>query len=412
MVPAGFSRLDALPVGPTGKLDHRALAELEGVHAEARPDGHVPPRNAAERRIAGIWEELLGVFHVGVTDDFFELGGHSLLALQLGQRIEEEFGAEVPMSALFERATIEHLVQRLSAPAAAGSPLVPVQPAGTKRPFFCVHEFFGDVLLYERLARRLGPDQPFYGLQAAGVDGTMEPARDVSAMAASYIHAMRTVQPEGPYAVGGLCAGGLVALEMAQQLRAAGEDVALLALLDSNAWTFADPPEPPPRFRPALDFVRDLPHWLSGLGGLTPAQRRDVLRMKAGLWRERFHPTSRPPDRTPTAFGDLRIQAIADAFRISRHQRRVARAFRDALAAYRPQPYAGRVVLFRARMQPLFGSHDPAKGWRPIATGRFAIRLVPGNHLGMLQEPHVAILARELAAALAEDEAREEARWT
>ncbi|MGD8277159.1 MAG: amino acid adenylation domain-containing protein [Gemmatimonadota bacterium] len=406
MIPAAFVRLDDLPVGPTGKPDLQALDELEVAHAETPRDGRVAPRNTAETRMAAIWEEMLGVLDVGVTDDFFELGGHSLLALQLGQRIEEEFGATVPISVLFERATIEHLVQRIAAPPPTGSPLVPVQPEGAKRPFFCVHEFFGDVFLYERLARRLGCDQPFYGLQASGVDGTLEPKRDVKAMAATYIRALRSVQPEGPYAVGGLCAGGLVALEMAQQLRDAGEDVALLALLDSNAWTFADSPERPPLLRRSLDFVRDLPHWLRGLGGLTPAQRRDVLRLKAGLLRERFRPSAAPPEPGHAAFGDLRIHALAETFRLSRHHRRVARAFREALSEYRPQPYEGRIVLFRALMQPLFGSHDRAKGWRLLAKGPFEIRFVPGNHLGMLQEPHVASLARELAAALAEDASR------
>jgi amino acid adenylation domain-containing protein len=405
MVPAAFARLDALPVGPNGKLDYRALEALDPAPADATPATHVAPRNAAERRMAGIWEELLGASRIGVTDDFFELGGHSLLALELGGRIEEAFGAGVPMSALFERATIEHLVGRLAAPAVA-SPLVPVQPEGAKRPFFCVHEFFGDVFLYGRLARWLGPDQPFFGLQAAGPDGTLEPARDVPAMAASYVRALRSVQPAGPYAVGGLCAGGLVALEMAQQLRAAGEEVALVALLDTNAWTFADPPERPAPFRSALHFLRDLPRWLRGLGGLTPAQRRDLLRLKAGVLRERFRPGTPPsgPAR------DRRIHAIGQALRLSRQHRRFARAFRDALSAYRPGPYAGRIVLFRARMQPLFGSHDPAKGWRALAMGPFEIRHVPGNHLGMLQEPHVAVLARELAAALAHDEPPQEAR--
>ncbi len=410
MVPAVLHRLDALPVGSTGKLDHGALAALDAQPAAAVVDHHVAPRTAAERRMAGIWQELLGVPRVGVTDDFFDLGGHSLLALQLGQRIEDEFGTGVPTTALFERPTIEHLVARLASPAAASSPLVPVQPDGTRRPFFCVHEFFGDVFLYERLARRLGPDQPFFGLQAAGLDGTREPASDVGTMAANYIRAIRTVQPTGPYAVGGLCAGGLVALEMAQQLRAVGEDVALLALLDSNAWTFTDPPVPPAPFRPVLDSLRDFPHWLRGLAGLTPTQRRDLLKLKAGVWRERFRPSV--PERENTSVGNRRIDALAEAFRFSRHHRQVARAFRDALASYRPQPYAGRVVLFRARMQPLFGPHDPAKGWRHVAKGPFEIRRVPGNHLGMLQEPHVATLARELASALEHSEARHEARQT
>lgn len=412
MVPAVFSRLDALPFGPTGKLDQRALARIDPVPADATPIGHVAPRNDEERRMAGIWEELLGVSDIGMTDDFFELGGHSLLALQLGEHIAEAFGTEVPVSALFERATIEYLVERLAAPASAGSPLVPIQPQGTKRPLFCVHGVFGEAFVFERLARRLGPDQPFFALQAAGVAGTDEPVRDLKEMAANYIRAMRSVQPDGPYAVGGLCAGGLVALEMAQQLRAAGNGVSLLVLLDTSARTFVPAAERNVPAHPALDFIRDMPSWLRGFGDLTSAQRSDVLRFNVGLWRERLRSAVRPAERMGGDVVDPRIPAIGNAFHLSARHRGVARAFRDALRAYRPEPYPGRVTLFRARMQALFGSHDPAKGWLPLAQGLFEIRPVPGNHLWMLHEPHVTTLARELASALEHSEAQHEARQT
>jgi thioesterase domain-containing protein len=318
----------------------------------------------------------------------------------MGARIEQEFGARVPMSALFESATVQHLVSRLDESAPAAPALVPVQPAGSRRPFFCVHEFFGDVLLFQRLARRLGDEQPFWGLQAMGVDGNAEPVSDIPAMAASYIAAMRTVQREGPYTLGGMCAGGLVALEVAQQLRASGEDVALLALLDSSAWSFVPANERPAHEHSILDFLRDVPQWLRGLADLTREQRRDVLRLKAGLWRERLTGDHGPATGPEGIASDRRIRAIGRVFRLSRHQRRVAHAFREALRAYRPQPYAGRMVLFRARMQPLFGSHDRTKGWHALAAGEFEVRTVHGNHLGMLQEPHVVVLAEALAAAL------------
>ena len=276
---------EALPVGPTGKVDRTALPPPDVAHT-SEFDGYGVPRTETERRLARIWEELLGVPRVGITDDFFALGGHSLLALRLGARLEAEFGSQIPMSALFRGATIEQLAKRLDRPTSGFSSLVPIQPHGKRRPLFCVHEFFGDVVLYERLARQLGDDQPFWGLQPPGIDGALKPASDIGKMAARYIEAMRSVQPEGPYSVGGLCAGGLVALEMAQQLRAAGHEVALVALLDSAAWSFVPAAERQASGHGWVDFMRDMPHWLAGLRDLTARQWRDVLRLKVGLWRK------------------------------------------------------------------------------------------------------------------------------
>jgi pimeloyl-ACP methyl ester carboxylesterase len=172
-----------------------------------------------------------------VKDDFFNLGGDSLSAVRLMLEIEQHFGQKLSLATLFPSSTIEHLasILRQATGSRLSSPLVAIQPSGAKPPFFCVHPIGGNVLCYLDLARHLGEDQPFYGLQASGIDGEGEPKSRIEGMAGYYIEAIREIQPQGPYLLGGWSFGGVVAFEMAQQLHSSGEQVALLALIDSSA---------------------------------------------------------------------------------------------------------------------------------------------------------------------------------
>jgi thioesterase domain-containing protein/acyl carrier protein len=398
MVPADFIFLDALPLTSNGKMDFKALPAPDGIRPNLT-ESFVAPRTPAEERLAEIWSKLLGLNQVGIRDNFFDLGGHSLLAVRLFAEIEKTFGKRPPLASLFQQATIEHLAQMICQNDAPPTALVPVQPQGSKVPFFCVHEFFGDVFCYMNLARHLGEDQPFYALQPRGLDGAEEPLETVEAMAAYYIDTVRTVQPHGPYSVGGLCFGGVIAFEMAQQLRAKGEEVALVALLDSGIrlnvgrfewwWRFL------------WNFPLDFPSWLTGCLQLTRSQWLDVMKIKSAATKGRlanffyssagaFQQNGAPPS----------LRRLGQVFQFSEGHHRIARAQYRALKNYKPQRYAGHLTLFRARMQPLFSSHDPRKGWSRVATGGIEVRNIPGNHLGMLQEPHVQVLARELKACI------------
>ena len=214
-------------------------------------------------------------------------------------------------------------------------------------------------------------------------------------MAALYIEAMKTVQPHGPYALGGLCSGGVVAFEMAQQLRAKGEVADVVALLDSRApnwrrrtagweWSFV------------RGFFNGLPSWLLGSAQLSRSQWFDLIKLKIRKTRAR-RAASAAED-----YGPRLIKEMGDLFQFSEQHRKVARAQYRALKQYQPRVYPGRLILFRARMQPLFSAHDPDKGWESLAAGGLEIKVVPGNHLGMLQEPHVKVLAEQLRAYLDE----------
>ncbi|HEU0078664.1 MAG TPA: amino acid adenylation domain-containing protein, partial [Longimicrobiaceae bacterium] len=220
MVPVAFVVLEAIPLTPNGKTDRGALPAPE--RAGEPGAEHVPPRDATELALAGVWEEVLGTSPVGVRDDFFEMGGHSLLAVRLVARVETVLGARLPLTTLFAAPTIEALALVLREGTADGgaSPLVPVRASGERAPLFFVHPVGGDVLCYAPLARHLDAGQPFYALRSRGLDGGEPPRATVEAMAADYLDAMRAVQPRGPYRLGGWSMGGVVAWEMARRLEA------------------------------------------------------------------------------------------------------------------------------------------------------------------------------------------------
>src|SRR5271157_2379043 len=166
------------------------------------------------RKLAQIWQELLGVESVGAEQNYFDLGGDSSLAVQLFARIEKIFHVKLPLATLFEAPTIEEMARILRQQETAAaepegwSPLVTIQAGGTRPAFFCIHGAGGNVLIYRDLAKHLGPEQPFYGLQAQGLDGKSAPLKTIEDMAALYVKEIRKVQAHGPYFIGGYCMGG------------------------------------------------------------------------------------------------------------------------------------------------------------------------------------------------------------
>jgi amino acid adenylation domain-containing protein len=231
MVPTAFVMLNALPMTPHGKVDRQALPKV-------RLDrSYLPPRNPVEAHLAQIWEFILGVSRVGIQDDFFELGGNSMLAVRVMYHIESVFAKRLPISTFFSAATVKDLAELIPQPDSEKSlsPLIEVQGRGSRRPFFFLHGHYNGGGFYcLQLARHLGDEQPFYALQPLGRQGDSLPAT-IEIMAKSYVEILRTVQPEGPYMLGGYCNGGLIAFEMARQLQACGETVELLAIVDACA---------------------------------------------------------------------------------------------------------------------------------------------------------------------------------
>ncbi|HLX20720.1 MAG TPA: amino acid adenylation domain-containing protein, partial [Gaiellaceae bacterium] len=218
MVPSAVVVLDELPLTPNGKIDRKALPTPSVERDSESP--YAEPHTDLERRLVGIWEDELDVRPIGVRDDFFDLGLTSFIAARLFARLERELGASLPLGALFRAPTIERLAVLLSEEKSGGrwTSLVPIQPEGTQPPLFCVHGGAGTILHLQPLARCLGSDQPFYGLQARGLYGGAPPHRTVEQMAKHYLDELRMVQPHGPYYLAGYCFGSIVAFDMAQKL--------------------------------------------------------------------------------------------------------------------------------------------------------------------------------------------------
>ncbi len=262
MIPAAFVRMDAMPLTPNGKVDRRALPAPGSVSNEGEAS-FVPPEGLLQLQLARIWEEILDVRPIGITDDFFALGGHSLLAARLVDQIAEVCGQTLPLATLFAGATIKHLEEALLQRAGEmpPSPVAVVQEGKEKRPLFFLHGDLEDGGTYcVKLARALDPDRPFYAIHPAGIDGNPVP-HTVEEIAADHLDALRAVQPTGPYLLGGFCNGALFAFEMARQLQEQGERVDALVLVE------------PGRARPSVRGVGIVIGWWGKLTGLDPEKQ-------------------------------------------------------------------------------------------------------------------------------------------
>jgi amino acid adenylation domain-containing protein len=389
MVPSEVVILERLPLTANGKVDRRALPAPE---LSARRDGApVPaPRNAIELQLAGIWEELLEVSPIGVTDNFLELGGHSLLAVRLMARIERVFGVQLPISALFEAPTVESLAALLQGREAplSRSPLVRLHPGGAGRPLYVVHPVGGDVFAYVELAKQLGAERPVYGLQAVvgNGNGAHSPTSpSMEELAAQYLAAVREIQAEGPYLLAGWSLGAVIAYEMAQQIERSGDRVALLAMIDPS--TPADgQAEGTDDASLLAGFAFDLVR-LSGRPVPVGPEVLAGLDVDSGL--DRLVELGRAAGVLPPDVDRPRLRERFDLF--SRNVK--------ALEGYAPRPYGGRVALFRASASLAPGVTDPAFGWSALADAE--AHVLDADHYSVLQRPALDGLVERLGSALA-----------
>ncbi len=385
MIPAIFVALEALPLTPNGKVNRRALP----IPDESRPDLAEPylrPRDQLEERLAMLWTSVLQLKSIGVRDNFFELGGNSLLAARLFAQIANSFGKHLPLATLFQFSTIEQLANHLREDSETSRPwsaLVAIQPEGSKPPLFCVHAAGANVLIYRPLSRHLGNDQPVYALQAQGLDGRARPLTRVEDMAALYIKEMRALQPEGPYFLLGASFGGLVIYEMAQQLLAQNQQVALLAMLNTNCpiYSFAK------RMRCHMGHLmeRGPKSYAMGVG-------QSVRRRLTG--QETNNETRDAPD--PEIQKLLMKDSGVDESLV-----RTVMAIMAAEEQYVPlrRVYPGKITLFWAR-DAKRDFEDNRLAWRKLAAGGFEVHVVPGTHTSMREEPHVAELVAKLKDCL------------
>ncbi|MEZ4726487.1 MAG: AMP-binding protein [Caldilineaceae bacterium] len=410
MVPSHLITLEALPLTSNGKVDRAALP-APTLAETAAP--FVPPRDRVEMKLASIWKNILGLPQVGVRHNFFDLGGNSLLAVRVMAQIQQTFGKSLPLATLFQQGNVEQMATLLrqegSAAGYAYSPLAPIQTAGAKPPFFCIPGAGGYVIYLYHLARCLGADQPFYGLQAAGLEGAETPHTTVEAMANFYIDAIRTVQPKGPYYLGGHLLGGWVAFEMAQQLQRQGQPVALVAIIDTPAPELAHFVD-----QSAWDDARwlvELAHRIKHLLAPTLKVSYSVLQPLDTAAQLRYlQEQLAQVDLFPTAAGLEQLQRLLAIFKAHSQVRYTVptTVIQTPLALFRTQTEFGPShdhAEETAFVDLAADVTDPTWGWN--AYGPTTAHRLPGDHLSILHEPYVHELAAQLARALTEAKERE-----
>ncbi|MGC2172945.1 MAG: amino acid adenylation domain-containing protein [Candidatus Sulfotelmatobacter sp.] len=394
MIPSAFVAMEKLPLTPNGKIDRKALPDA-GAHRLGNQEEFVAPRDEFEQVLARLWSKVLKVARVSVHDNFFELGGHSLLAVRIMVEIGKVFKRRLPLATLIQAPTVAALadILRRESWTPSWSSLVPMQAGGSKLPLFLMHAHGGNVLEYHPLVNHLEADQPVYALQARGLDGSTNTFDSIEEMAAAYLDEIRSLQPEGPYYLGGFCFGGLVALEAAQQLTAAGEKVALLVLIQTMNPAFA-------RFSPDTSVFRQ---WWYRAVKRMDLERENLSHRGAGYLRERCIDVA-DILRARSAIAFDRLIGNGQGPRANASMRYILESLRiehaKAYTKYAIRPYHGDAVLFRASRQLSGLMIDHSSGWREVVKGNLEVCEVPGHQQNMLAEPNVFRLAQALTARL------------
>jgi aspartate racemase len=385
MIPSVFITLPRLPLTPNGKVDLKALPPPTDSRSALQADLE-KPQDPIEAQLVTICQKVLGVSPMGVTDNFFDLGGHSLLAVRLFAQIENRFGKVLPLATLFQAPTMRDLAAVLrNEGGKQWSSLVAIRSAGSKPPLFCIHAAGANVLIYRPLTNHLDAEQPVYALQALGLDGVTKPLTRVEAMATYYLKEIRTVQPEGPYYLAGGSFGGLVAFEMAHQLQAAGEQVHMLALLDT--------------YCPLHSLTQRVRcHWAHLVERGPVTYSADAFRAVSKRLRRMFFR------------GAIDTAVTADASTVlpgqTEFQDPLVRAVQANIEAennYSPRDkiYRGRIIFFYAEDHGSTPAYEDNRlDWAKLATDGIEVYRIPGTHITMREEPNVVILANIMTDCL------------
>ncbi len=404
MVPGLFEILESLPLNANGKVDRKALATRSTVSPELDKK-YSAPKDELETQLVKIWEEILGIQPVGTTDKFFDLGGHSLLAVKLISQIEKNFGKRLPVAAVFDAPTIEQLAVLIRGGRTPESErlIVEIQPKGSLPALYFVHGVGGGMLWgYTNLSRCLGTDRPVYAFKSRGTDGREE-FDGVEEMAARYVSELRAAQPKGPYYLGGYCFGGNVAYEMARQLTESGDQIAILILMNctppNSSYTQV-------KWTPTVcwRFMKNLAHALGAIRQWSPAQRRDFITWKMKTLKKSFDRLTRRKEPA----GGKDVEEIVDLSSQPEDQRGLWEKHVRILMNHHPKDYSGNVALFRTRGHQLVCSFDEQYGWGELAKGGVTVKIVPGSHESILDEPYVRTVAQELKILLQTMESRRE----
>ena len=391
MVPHFYEFLPVMPYTATGKLDRKALPAPQTNRASREL---VAPRNELESFLAGVWQELLPGQTIGIHDNFYDLGGSSLKGAMLLSRMQDRMGQQIRLATVFHLPDVASLAQHLGetypeivvrefgveslpsgdtdAEDGMHSLLVPLQPNGSRTPLFMIHPPGGIVVCYQAMSRLMPDDQPLFGIRARGLFGAEDLPESLSEMASEYVDAIRSVQPSGPYLIGGWSLGGVIAFEVAQQLTAAGDSINQLIMLDTTVPSEEDD-ESGREYGIEMTFgeLADLPAEEQLPYLFEHAKKVGVV-----------------DNETPDA---LIVQILEDLKRLFHHHVTLAND-------YSLQSYPGTITMFRPDDAPVEVAIAPDRGWKSYAN--VVVESVPGQHHSMVKRPHVDILAEKLTRIL------------
>jgi non-ribosomal peptide synthetase component F/thioesterase domain-containing protein len=373
-----------------GSPNFSAMPKPGGSRSAASTIAFVPPRDELESKLVKIWEEVLGIKGIGIRTSFFSLGGYSLTIVRLFAQVNKTLGSALPITTIFNAPTIEQLAGILRGQTAF-SRLVPVQPTGTKPPLFMIHSY----LIYEGLHKVLGEDQPFYGLRE------MDRDEDISIQdrAALYVREIRSLNPAGPYHLGGWCAAGPLAVETARQLTEAGERVASVVLFDSwhpgYAAKFAEDQSTNPDMALRAVLNRKYRFHQMNLKKLSTAGRvryiSEAVAAKIRSSRQKLY-------LTHWAFAQYLFRSFGIPLPHFTHN--VSMKTLAAVREFRGEPFSGPITLIRAAEAPYLPKADPACGWNELARGGVDVHFTPGTHESMFLEPNLSTLGKLLTRCL------------
>jgi amino acid adenylation domain-containing protein len=379
MIPEAFVAMTTLP--KTAK--HTIARERLPAPTVTDETDALQARDNIELELQQIWSRILGRTGIGIRENFFEIGGHSFLAVKLLTAVRDHFDSDLDLPALLASPTIEQLAGVLRSREKKGcwTPLVALRPTGSRAPLFLVHPAGGNALAYVELATALGSDQPVYGLQSPGLENEQTPLARVEQMSALYLEAIRSVQPEGPYHLAGWSAGGVIAFDMAHQLRGAGHEVALLVLLDTYA--------PTALLRQESDDVQKL---MALFGDLMGVSEEKLRALDSNDRLEFVLEIARQHNMVPAGYSVADAQRLLDVFG----------AISEAVEHYAPPQYDGTIALFAAETAVTAAVIDPtddSHGWNAFAR-EVDVRKVAASHLELMHRPVVETVAATIRALM------------
>jgi len=387
MVPTDYVVVPSIPVMNNGKVDRKALPNPELGHNVAE---YIAPSTDLEKTISEIWTNSLGISHIGANDNFFSLGGNSLLAAKTMVQIEKLTGKRLSLANLFRYPTIKQLASIIDDPSFTPyNSLIAIKPQGAKVPLYIVHGIGLNLLNFRGMVFNLDNDQPVYGLQSLGLNNKTEPLDSIEEIAASYNNEILMHNPNGPYAIGGYSFGGYIAFEMVKQLKAAGKDVRMLAMFDTN---LQDREEKKSWWmRTGKKILRQVPKIIFRIKSFTELPKDNIQYLKT------FYEQKLKGLYKPTDFQDERSsEELPDFMQL------IANRLIAAFYKYHIEPVDIKIDLFKARKRLYFIDDPKFLGWKKYALKGVNCFIVPGDHKEMFSPPNDAILAKRLQKRLNE----------